>query len=236
MKVLVTGATRRDGIGAATVLKFLSLGHEVTLTHRNALDWSPPPEVRAIRCDVTDLDQVDQLCQTLDDHGGCDVFVSNAGFARLNLTMRAKDDWFDSHINTNLKGPFAITRRVLPGMSRRRFGRIVYVSSIAAFYGPAGQAGYAAAKAGLTGLARTVTRELAVRNVTANVVAPGLTKTAVATGALGRALTDLEVQVPARRWAEPADIAHAIAFLASPESGYISGVVLPVDGGLTMGH
>ena len=168
--------------------------------------------------------------------GPIEVLVANAGITRDTLLMRMSDEEFDAVVSTNLAGAFRVARRASKGMIRGRFGRIVLISSVVALYGGAGQVNYAASKAGLVGMARSITRELGGRGITANVVAPGFIDTDM-TAALPPAQQDrYREAIPAGRFGSPADVAAAVAFLASDDAAYVSGAVIPVDGGLGMGH
>ncbi|MEM8902806.1 MAG: 3-oxoacyl-ACP reductase FabG [Actinomycetota bacterium] len=229
--VLVTGGGR--GIGRAVADAFVAQGDRVAVTHRSA----PVDGFVSVRCDVTDPDEVDAAVGEVEQRlGPVEVLVANAGVTADQLLVRMKDDDFTSVVDANLTGAWRVARRVARGMMKARSGRIIFVSSVVGLSGQAGQSNYAASKAGLVGLARSIARELGSRNVTANVVAPG----PVATDMLGE-LDDatraaIVEQVPLARVAEPDEIAAAVTFLAGPGAGYITGAVLPVDGGLGMGH
>lgn len=230
--VLVTGGAK--GIGLACAQRFAALGDKVAVTYNS----SPPPEdLFAVQCDVTDAAAVDAAFTAVEQlYGPVEVLVSNAGVTRDGLLLRMSEDDFTSVVDANLAGAFRVARRAAPGMLRARKGRLIFVSSVVALLGSAGQVNYAASKAGLIGLARSMARELASRNITANVVAPGPVATDM-TSALGdKRIEQLADAVPAGRFATPEEIAAAVAFLASAEAAYITGAVLPVDGGLGMGH
>lgn len=230
---LVTGGNRGIGLAAATALA--ADGHRVAVTYRS----EPPPgdDVLAVRCDVTDPDEVDKAFTTVEEQlGPVGVLVSNAGITRDQLLLRMKDADFAAVVEANLTGSFRVAKRAAAGMVRARWGRVVFVSSVAALAGSAGQVNYAAAKAGLVGLARSMARELASRNITVNVVAPGPITTDM-TAALPEARRDaLAASVPMGRFGTPEEVAAAVRFLASDDAAYITGAVLPVDGGLGMGH
>jgi 3-oxoacyl-[acyl-carrier protein] reductase len=230
--VLVTGGNR--GIGLAIARAFAEAGDKVAVTHRSG---EPPEGLYGVRCDVTDADQVDAAFTDVESqHGPVEVLVANAGVTRDTLLMRMSEDDFGSVVDTNLAGAWRVTRRATKGMMRARAGRIVYVSSVVGLTGSAGQANYAASKAGLVGLARSVARELGSRGITANVVAPGFVDTDM-TRALGEERRDeILGQVPLGRYATPEEVAGTVQFLASPAAAYITGAVVPVDGGLGMGH
>lgn len=230
--VLVTGGAK--GIGLACAQRFAALGDKVAVTYNSS---PPPEELFAVRCDVTDAAEVDAAFTAVEQlYGPVEVLVSNAGVTRDGLLLRMSEDDFTSVVDANLAGAFRVARRAAPGMLRARKGRLIFVSSVVAMLGSAGQVNYAASKAGLIGLARSMARELASRNITANVVAPGPVATDM-TSALGdKRIEQLTDAVPAGRFATPEEIAAAVTFLASAEAAYITGAVLPVDGGLGMGH
>jgi len=231
--VLVTGGNR--GIGLACARAFVALGHRVAITHRSA-----PPEdagdILCVQCDVTDADQVDEAFTEIEEKlGPVEVLVSNAGMTVDKLVLRMTDEDFTDVLDANLVGGFRAARRAVPKMMRARWGRIIFVGSVVGSVGQAGQANYAASKAGLVGLARSLAREFASRNVTVNVVAPGPVATDMF-AAVDDAMRDsITGAVPLGRLGQPEEIAAAVTFLASDEAGYITGAVLPVDGGLGMG-
>lgn len=231
--VLVTGGNR--GIGLAIARSFAEAGDEVVITHRSG---TPPEGLRGVVCDVTDSDSVDRAFTEAEELLGrpVEVLVANAGITKDTLLMRMSDDDFDAVLDTNLTGAFRCARRAAKGMIRARAGRIVLISSVVGLYGAPGQTNYAASKAGLVGLARSITRELGGRGITANVVAPGFIETEM-TGELSEDLrTTYLAGIPAGRFATPEEVAGVVRFLAGPDAGYISGAVIPVDGGLGMGH
>jgi NAD(P)-dependent dehydrogenase (short-subunit alcohol dehydrogenase family) len=231
--VLVTGGSR--GIGLACARRFAALGDRVAVTYRS----SPPPDgFFAVRCDVTDNDQVDAAFAAVEEEfgGPVEVLVSNAGITRDTLLLRMSEDDFTAVVDANLTAAYRVTKRAARGMLKARSGRIVFVSSVVGLLGQAGQANYAASKSGLVGFARSVARELGSRGITANVVAPGPVETDM-TAALGdEKLAELVGVVPLARMASPDEIAGTVAFLAGPDAAYITGAVIPVDGGLGMGH
>ncbi|MEM9609291.1 MAG: 3-oxoacyl-ACP reductase FabG [Actinomycetota bacterium] len=229
--VLVTGGGR--GIGRAIADAFAAQGDRVAVTHRSA----PVEGFVSVRCDVTDPTEVDVAVAHVEEQlGPVEVLVANAGMTADQLLVRMKDDDFTGVIDANLTGAWRVAKRVAKGMMKARSGRIVFVSSVVGLSGQAGQSNYAASKAGLVGLARSIARELGSRNVTANVVAPGPVATDML-AALDDSTRDQIVEaVPLGRVAEPDEIAAAVTFLASPQAGFITGAVLPVDGGLGMGH
>jgi 3-oxoacyl-[acyl-carrier protein] reductase len=231
--VLITGGSR--GIGLACAERFRALGDHVAVTYHS----SPPPDgFFGVKCDVTDTEQVDAAFTAVETEfgGPVEILVSNAGVTRDTLLLRMSEDDFASVLDANLTASYRVTKRAARGMLKARRGRIVLMSSVVGLLGAAGQANYAASKAGLVGLARSLARELGSRGITVNVVAPGPVATDM-TKALGEdRLADIVAAVPLARAAEPAEIAGAVAFLASPDAAYITGAVLPVDGGLGMGH
>jgi NAD(P)-dependent dehydrogenase (short-subunit alcohol dehydrogenase family) len=230
---LVTGGAR--GIGLATARRLASDGHRVAVTYRSA---PPPPDADflAVACDVTDADQVDAAFEKIEQElGNIEIIVSNAGITSDKLVLRMTDDDFNRVIDTNLTGALRVARRGVQRMMRARWGRLVFIGSVVATTGQAGQANYAASKAGLIGLARSLAREFASRGITANVVAPGPISTEML-AAVGDDRRDLISRaVPLGRLGEPDEVAAAISFLTSDAAGYITGAVLPVDGGLGMG-
>ncbi len=230
--VLVTGGNR--GIGLAIARAFADDGDKVTVTHRSG---EPPEGTYGVRCDVTDTAQVDAaFAEAERQHGPVEIVVANAGVTRDQLLMRMTDEEFDSVIDTNLAGAFRVARRASKGMIRLRRGRIVFVSSVVALYGSPGQANYAASKAGLVGMARSITRELGGRGITANVVAPGFIETDMTADLPDDRRAAYVNAIPAGRFAAPEEVARVVRFLASDDAAYISGAVVPVDGGLGMGH
>ncbi len=231
--VLVTGGSR--GIGRAVVERFVAAGDRVASLDRSARDL--PTGVLGVRGDVTDSASIDAAFAEVEaEHGPVEVLVANAGITRDQLIMRMSDEEFDSVIDVNLTGAFRCVRRASKGMIRMRRGRIVLISSVVGLYGGPGQVNYSASKSGLVGMARSLTREIGGRGITANVVAPGFIDTAM-TAALPQERQDAyRAAIPAGRFAEPDEVAGVVQFLASADAAYISGAVIPVDGGLGMGH
>jgi 3-oxoacyl-[acyl-carrier protein] reductase len=230
--ILVTGGSR--GIGLATARRFAAQGDNVAVTYNTT---KPEGDFLAVKCDVTKQDDVDRAFDEVESVlGPVDVLVSNAGITKDGLLLRMKEADFESVINANLTGAYRVCKRATHTMLRARKGRIVLVSSVVGLLGQAGQANYAASKAGLVGLARSMARELGSRNITINVVAPGPVDTDM-TRALGEdKLAAFANVVPLGRIATPEEIAGVIAFLASDDAAYITGAIIPVDGGLGMGH
>ena len=229
--VLVTGGNR--GIGLATARALAADGHRVAVTYRSA----PPEGLLGVRCDVTSSEDVDRAFGEVEaQQGPVEVLVSNAGITDDQLLLRMSEASFTSVVDANLTASFRVAKRASRGMLKARWGRLVFVSSVVALAGSAGQANYAASKAGLVGLARSLARELGGRGITSNVVAPGFVDTDM-TAALGEQRKEqLLGTIPLGRTAQADEIAAAIAFLAGDASSYITGAVLPVDGGLGMGH
>ncbi len=231
--VLITGGAR--GIGLACAERFAASGDRVAVTYNS----SPPPDgFFGVRCDVTSNADVDEAFTAVEEHFGdpVEVLVSNAGITRDGLLLRMSEDDFAAVVDANLTGSYRVVKRASRAMLKARRGRIVLISSVVGLLGSAGQANYAASKAGLVGLARSVARELGSRSITVNVVAPGPVATDM-TAALGDdRMSELTAMVPLQRVAQPAEIAGVVAFLASDDAAYITGAVIPVDGGLGMGH
>ncbi|HEY6812645.1 MAG TPA: 3-oxoacyl-[acyl-carrier-protein] reductase [Propionibacteriaceae bacterium] len=230
--VLVTGGSK--GIGHGIALRLAKAGHRVAATYRSG---EVPADVLGVQCDVTDPVQVEAaFAQVESSLGAVEVLIANAGITRDTLLMRMSDDDWDQVIATNLSGAFRVVRRAMRPMIRGKFGRIVFVSSVVGMMGSAGQVNYAASKSGLVGMARSLARELGSRSITANVVAPGFIETDM-TAELGDDLIKKYAeQIPLGRFGSVDDVAGTIEFLASDAASYITGAVIPVDGGLGMGH
>jgi 3-oxoacyl-[acyl-carrier protein] reductase len=232
--VLITGGNR--GIGLAIVQAFAAGGDNVAATYRSG----EPPKVDGVlwvKADVTDSAAVDAAFGEIEAaHGPVEVVVANAGINRDTLVLRMSDEDFESVLQTNLVGAFRVARRAARGMLRLRRGRIVFISSVVGLLGSAGQVNYAASKAGLVGMARSLARELGSRGITANVVAPGFVETEM-TAALEEATQESYLkQIPLGRYASAEEVAGVVRWIAGDEAAYITGAVVPVDGGLGMGH
>jgi 3-oxoacyl-[acyl-carrier protein] reductase len=230
--VLVTGGNR--GIGRAIAEAFLAQGDKVAVTTRNG---GAPDGVLDVRCDITDPAAVEAaFAQVEEAHGPVEVLVANAGITKDTLLLRMSEDDWSSVIDTNLTGTFRLAKRAAKGMLRMRRGRIVLISSVVGLLGSAGQVNYAASKSGLVGLARSLARELGSRSITTNVVAPGFVETDMTDVLTEDQKATIRAQVPLGRYASPAEIASAVTWLASDGAAYVTGAVIPVDGGLGMGH
>jgi 3-oxoacyl-[acyl-carrier protein] reductase len=230
--VMVTGANR--GIGLAIARALAADGDSVAVTD---IAGEPPEGLFGVHCDVTDTASVDAAFAAVEAHQGpVEVLVANAGITRDTLLMRMSDEEFEVVLDTNLVGAFKCVRRASKGMIRLRRGRIVLLGSVVGLFGSAGQSNYSASKAGLVGLARSVTRELGGRGITANVVAPGFVQTRMTEVLPEETRAKYLSTIPAGRFAEPEEVAGVVRFLVSDAAAYISGAVVPVDGGLGMGH
>lgn len=230
--VLVTGGNR--GIGLAVAQRLRADGHRVAVTHRGS---GVPDGLFGVRCDVTDPESVDAAFTAVEvELGPVEVVVSNAGITDDTLLMRMKDEQFTRVIEANLSGAFRVAKRASRGMLRARFGRVIFIGSVVGQSGTAGQVNYASSKAGLIGMARSLTRELGSRNITANVVAPGFIDTDMTAGLDDKTQALAVAAIPLGRQGSADDVAGAVSYLAGDDAGYISGAVLPVDGGMGMGH
>jgi beta-ketoacyl ACP reductase len=229
--VLVTGGNR--GIGLAVARAFAAAGDRVAVTHRAT---GAPDGLFGVQCDVTDAAAVDAAFSVVEaEHGPVEVLVSNAGITDDALLLRMSEESFERVVDANLTGAYRVAKRAAAGMLKARRGRMIFVSSVVALVGSPGQANYAASKAGLIGLARSIARELGSRNITANVIAPGFVETDMTAELTDARKSEILASVPLRRYGTPDEIAATALFLASEPAAYISGVVLPVDGGLGMG-
>lgn len=231
--VLVTGGNR--GIGLAIARAFVAAGDRVVITQRSG---EAPYGLSSVPCEVTDSASVDAAFTAAEEilGGPVEVLVANAGVTRDTLLLRMSDEDFDSVLDTNLTGAFRCARRASKGMIRLRRGRMIFISSVVGLYGAPGQVNYAASKSGLVGLARSITRELGGRGITANVVAPGFIDTDMTAALPQDRRTAYQAAIPAGRFASPEEVAGVVTFLAGDHAAYISGAVIPVDGGLGMGH
>jgi 3-oxoacyl-[acyl-carrier protein] reductase len=230
--VLVTGGNR--GIGLAIARAFQARGDKVAVTHRGS---GAPEGLFGVKCDVTDTAEVEAAFKEIEaEQGPVEILISNAGITDDTLLLRMTEEQFERVVDANLTGSFRVAKVATKNMLRKRWGRIVFISSVVGLSGGAGQANYAASKAGLVGVARSIARELGSRNITANVVAPGFVETEMTDVLSEDRKKQILGQIPAGRQATPEEVAAAVVFLASDEAGYITGAVLPVDGGLGMGH
>ncbi|WP_405496665.1 3-oxoacyl-ACP reductase FabG1 [Nocardia sp. NBC_00511] len=231
--VLVTGGNR--GIGLAVAQRLAADGHRVAVTHRGS---GVPEGLLGVKCDVTDMDSIESAFSEVESvHGPVEVLVANAGMVDNTLLMRMSEDQFTRVLDANLTGAWRCAKRANRAMLRARFGRIIFLGSIAGQSGIPGQVNYAAAKAGLVGMARAITREIGSRNITANVVAPGFIDTDMTQQEVSEQAREAALKaIPAARIGRPDEVAAAISFLASDEAAYISGAIIPVDGGMGMGH
>ena len=230
--VLVTGGNR--GIGYEIAKEFKAAGHNVCVTYRSG---DAPEEFFAVKADVRDSSSITEAFKTIEEQfGPVEVLIANAGITRDTLLLRMKEEDFTDVIDTNLTGSFRVVQRAIKGMLKLKRGRIILVSSVVGLYGSPGQVNYSSSKAALVGMARSITRELGGRNITANVVAPGFINTAMTEVLPEETNQNYLDTIPAKRFAEPEEVARVIRWLASDEANYISGAVIPVDGGLGMGH
>jgi 3-oxoacyl-[acyl-carrier protein] reductase len=230
--VLVTGGNR--GIGLAIARRLAAGGDSVTVTSRSG---DPVEGLEVVRCDVREPASVDEAFAAVEAaHGPVEVLVANAGVTRDQLLALMSEDDFGVVLDTNLAGAYRVAKRAVRGMMRMRRGRLIFISSVVGLYGSAGQANYAASKAGLVGLARSLARELGSRGITANVVAPGFVDSDMTAGLAEQRKAEILKAVPLGRYASTDEVAAVVAFLAGADAAYITGAVIPVDGGLGMGH
>lgn len=230
--VLVTGGNR--GIGRAIAERFVREGYRVAVTARSG---EGPEGTLTVRADVTDAASLDAAFAEVEQQlGPVEIVVANAGITKDTLLLRMSEDDFDSVVATNLGGTFRVVKRASKGMLRARFGRVILISSVVGLYGSAGQVNYAASKSALVGFARSITRELGARGITANVVAPGFIETDMTAELPEETQKQYQASIPAGRFATADEVAGVVTWLASDDAAYISGAVIPVDGGLGMGH
>ena len=230
--VLVTGGNR--GIGLAIATAFAEAGDSVAVTYRSG---EPPAGFLGVKCDVTDADQVTAAFERIEaEQGPVEVLIANAGITRDTLLLRMSDDDWEAVIDTNLTGSFRVAKRAAKGMLRLRRGRIVFISSVVGLLGSPGQVNYAASKAGLVGMARSMARELGSRGITTNVVAPGFVETDMTAVLPEETQKQYLSQIPLGRFGLTEEIAKVVRWVSSEEAGYITGAVIPVDGGIGMGH
>ncbi|WP_377453170.1 3-oxoacyl-ACP reductase FabG1 [Rhodococcoides fascians] len=230
--VLVTGGNR--GIGLAIAQRLSADGHKVAVTHRGS---GAPDGLLGVVCDVTDSDSVDAAFKEVEEkHGPVEVLVANAGITDDTLLMRMTEEQFQRVIDANLTGAFRVAKRANRAMLRARWGRMIFLSSVVAMAGGPGQINYAASKAGVIGMTRSITRELGSRSITANVVSPGFIETDMTAELSDDLRGKAKEYIPLQRLGQPEDVAAVVSFLAGPDSSYVSGAVIPVDGGMGMGH
>ncbi len=230
--VLVTGGNR--GIGRAIAARFVAEGYRVAVTARSG---EGPEGTLTVRADVTDAAALDAAFTTVEQElGPVEIVVANAGITKDTLLLRMTEEDFDSVVATNLGGTFRVVKRASKGMLRARWGRVILISSVVGLFGSAGQINYSSSKAALVGFARSLTRELGARGITANVVAPGFIETDMTSELPDATQAEYKKSIPAGRFATPEEVAGVVTWLASDDAAYISGAVIPVDGGLGMGH
>lgn len=230
--VLVTGGNR--GIGRAIAERFVAEGYRTAVTARSG---EGPEGTMTVRADVTDAASLDAAFTEVERAwGSVEIVVANAGITKDALLLRMTEDDFDSVVSTNLGGTFRVVKRASKGMLRARWGRVILISSVVGLYGSAGQINYSSSKAALVGFARSLTRELGGRGITANVVAPGFIETDMTAELPEETQAEYKRSIPAGRFATPDEVAGVVAWLASDDAAYVSGAVIPVDGGLGMGH
>ena len=230
--VLITGGNR--GIGRSIAEEFIRQGHRVAVTARTG---EGPSGALTVVADVTDAASLDAAFAEVEEKlGAVEILVANAGITRDTLLMRMSDEQFEEVVNTNLNGVFRVVRRSSIGMIKKKFGRIILIGSVVGLLGSAGQVNYSSTKSALVGMARSITRELGARNITANVIAPGFIDTDMTAALPEDQQADYKKRIPAGRFASPEEVARVVTWMASDDAAYISGAVIPVDGGLGMGH
>ncbi|CAM8631164.1 3-oxoacyl-ACP reductase FabG [Candidatus Planktophila dulcis] len=229
---LVTGGNRGIGLAIATALK--AAGHRVVITYRSG---TPPTGFDAVQMDVTDSASVDAAFTKIESEiGQPEIIVANAGITKDTLVLRMSDEDFESVIDANLTGAFRVAKRATKGLLKLKRGRLIFIGSVVGGVGAVGQVNYSASKSGLVGMARSFARELGSRGITANVIAPGFVETDMTAELDEKRRVDIAAQVPLGRFCSAAEIADVVAFIASPQASYITGAIIPVDGGLGMGH
>jgi 3-oxoacyl-[acyl-carrier protein] reductase len=230
--VLITGGNR--GIGFAIAKEFVASGYRVAITARSG---QGPEGSMTVKADVTDSASLDlAIAEVEAELGPIEVLVANAGITKDTLLMRMSDEEFESVVDTNLNGVFRVVKRVTKSMLRQKFGRVILIGSVVGLLGSAGQVNYSATKSALVGIARSITREIGAKNITANVVAPGFIDTDMTASLSEELSATYRSRIPAGRFASPEEVAKVVRWIASDEASYISGAVIPVDGGLGMGH
>lgn len=230
--VLVTGGNR--GIGRSIAEEFVKRGYRVAVTVRTG---EGPAGTLSVKADVTDAASLDAAFAEIEEKlGPVEILVANAGITRDTLLMRMTDEQFEEVVNTNLNGVFRVVRRASIGMIKKKFGRVILIGSVVGLLGSAGQVNYSSTKSALVGMARSITRELGARNITANVIAPGFIDTDMTAALAEDQQAEYKKRIPAGRFASPEEVARVVTWMASDEAAYISGAVIPVDGGLGMGH
>ncbi|MEY4476902.1 MAG: hypothetical protein RJA31_406 [Actinomycetota bacterium] len=230
--VLITGGNR--GIGFSIAETFIAQGHRVAVTARSG---EGPKGSMTVVADVTDGESLDRAVAEVEAAlGPIEVLVANAGITKDMLLLRMTDEDFETVIDTNLTGSFRVVKRAIKSMIKQRFGRVIFISSVVGLYGSPGQINYSSSKSALVGFARSLTRELGSRGITANVIAPGFIETDMTAALPEEQQAEYMRNIPAGRFAQPSEVASAVAWLASDDAAYISGAVIPVDGGLGMGH
>lgn len=229
---LVTGGNRGIGLAIASALK--GAGFEVVITYRSG---QPPAGYNCVKMDVTSESSVDEAFSAIEAEWGIpEVIVANAGITKDTLVMRMSEEDFTSVLDANLTGAFRVAKRATKGLLKLKRGRLIFIGSVVGAVGAAGQVNYSASKAGLVGMARSFSRELGSRSITANVIAPGFVETDMTADLDEKRRGEIAAQVPLGRFCSAEEIAHVVAFIASPQASYITGAIIPVDGGLGMGH